>query len=210
MAKCKYETCNSKSIYNSGLGYCQKHYLRYKNNTLNLRENTKNILYLGEDVESQVYKPVTYNIEKNDCWIITSHSTDKNGYAYVRREIRGVIVKKAHRASYMYYNGDLNADELVRHLCNNPSCVNPNHLAKGSHQDNMNDRKEAGHYIKNHGKRKLTEEKVLEVVRLRKEGLTYKLISEQLDINSSTVSDILKGRTWSHITGIKKVLNECL
>ena len=28
----------------------------------------------------------------------------------------------------------------IRHLCHNPSCVNPDHLATGSHAENMGDR----------------------------------------------------------------------
>ena len=37
---------------------------------------------------------------------------------------------------------------VVRHLCHNPRCINPEHLAEGTHQDNANDRVAAGRSAK--------------------------------------------------------------
>lgn len=52
---------------------------------------------------------------------------------------------------------------------------------------------------------KLTEENVLEIVKLLKEGnLTQTKIAEKFDIKQVTVSDIKTGKSWSHLTGIKK------
>ena len=47
----------------------------------------------------------------------------------------------AHRFSYLLFNGPLKETELVRHQCDIPNCVNPDHLEKGTDQDNANDRK---------------------------------------------------------------------
>lgn len=50
--------------------------------------------------------------------------------------------KTAHRFSYRIHNGPIPKGLHVRHTCDNRGCVNPKHLAVGTHQDNMDDRTE--------------------------------------------------------------------
>lgn len=59
------------------------------------------------------------------------------------------VMMQAHRAAWAIFRGDLpkarKLDGCVLHKCNNPPCVNPDHLYIGTHQDNANDRDAAGH-----------------------------------------------------------------
>lgn len=49
----------------------------------------------------------------------------------------------AHRLSWAIYNNQQIPKGLViRHTCDNPSCINPNHLLLGTQSDNMKDRME--------------------------------------------------------------------
>jgi len=47
-----------------------------------------------------------------------------------------------HRAVYYQHTGEL--PEVVRHICDNPRCINPEHLEGGTQVDNMRDCKERG------------------------------------------------------------------
>lgn len=46
----------------------------------------------------------------------------------------------AHRVSFLLHNGELPRDRVVMHSCDNPPCVNPEHLSLGTLADNNKDR----------------------------------------------------------------------
>lgn len=51
---------------------------------------------------------------------------------------------KAHRFSWFLHKGPVADGVLIRHLCNNPPCVNPAHLAEGDCLENSADMMRAG------------------------------------------------------------------
>jgi hypothetical protein len=73
---------------------------------------------------------------QSGCWIWTRSKTPL-GYGYTTLNGRRV---PAHRAMYMLANGvSLETKQFVCHKCDNPSCVNPDHMFVGSQGDNMRD-----------------------------------------------------------------------
>ena len=72
----------------------------------------------------------------NECWEWQAY-TDKNGYGQFQS-------RSAHRCSYSMCNGDIPDGLIVRHKCDNPPCVNPNHLLLGTTADNVRDRDSRG------------------------------------------------------------------
>jgi len=87
---------------------------------------------------------VKYNSE-NGCLEWTGAS-NKQGYGQISFIRNGKTENwYAHRLSYVLFIGELNSKmELVCHTCDNPKCVSPLHLFKGSHKDNHSDAQNKG------------------------------------------------------------------
>ena len=66
---------------------------------------------------------------------------DKDGYGRLKS---GDKVFQAHRLIYMQNHG--HTDLLILHDCDNPSCINMDHLRAGTYQDNVNDKMQRGRH----------------------------------------------------------------
>lgn len=70
-----------------------------------------------------------------DCWHWVA-GTNRAGYGRMNYEGKG---QPAHRLSYMAFVGPVPHGMMVLHKCDNPSCVNPDHLFLGRHLENKRD-----------------------------------------------------------------------
>ncbi|MFI7629694.1 HNH endonuclease signature motif containing protein [Microbispora rosea] len=76
------------------------------------------------------------------CWPFQGRR-NRNGYGEFDGGKKLVGLVGAHRLAYILANGlteNLPGEVFVRHLCANPPCCNPAHLAVGTQRDNMGDR----------------------------------------------------------------------
>ena len=135
-----------------------------------------------------------------ECWQWIG-ATDKDGYGVMtyggtRRQFR------AHRISWELHNGKIPSGQVVRHTCDTPTCVNPDHLIIGTVKQNAQDMVERGRSLrgeKNH-KSKITASTVREIRRLYSiGGMTQKQIGEKFGINDRSVSHIVRRVTWAHV-----------
>lgn len=113
----------------------------------------------------------------------------------------------AHRAVWVFNNGT-----IPEGLCDNPRCVNPDHLFLGTHRDNTQDMVTKGRAYyggrktpvvgKNNPRHILTESQVLEIRKIGYE-MTQQQLAEKFGVSRSCVRDIRLGINWSHLTDVR-------
>jgi hypothetical protein len=133
-----------------------------------------------------------------DCWLWTG-GLHHQGYG--RFKFKGKL-RLAHRLSWEFTRGHIITTTHVLHRCDNPPCVNPNHLFLGSHLDNMRDMKSKNRHP--HGERngssKITDKDVRRIRSLYKtELISHEELGLIFNINKATVTRIISKESWSHV-----------
>lgn len=134
------------------------------------------------------------NINKTDtCWLWTGNLAT-TGYGRIKKLY-------AHRISYEMFNGKIPDGMFVCHKCDNPPCVNPDHLFLGTQLDNIRDMHKKGRNNNLSGENthfsKITGSEAIEIfISDRK----YKDIGDEYGITRGCVSAIKSKRTWKKVT----------
>jgi hypothetical protein len=151
------------------------------------------------DYPAYVRRLLTTNIivTSGQCWE-WQKARDKAGYGL--SSWKGLTMK-ATRVSWIAFRGPLKPADWVLHKCDNPPCINPQHLYIGTAADNARDRKIRGRGAKGerHGCAKLTAAEVQEIRALyrgRGHGPSYETLMRQFGVSKSTIAHIAKGQTW--------------
>ncbi len=189
---CAAKGCVARGIYS--ISYCPKHYKRWKKygnpNTTTLK--------CGEGVskEERFWSKVIVTANAERCWEWQGSivSGGYGGASYKNKSIRAHVL-----AWYFTYRKF--PTKFLLHSCDNPPCVNPNHLREGTHQQNMDDAVKRNRFPKGEASylAKLTNEKVIQIRELLKTKITQTAIALQFGIDQSTVSYIKSGRNWRHV-----------
>lgn len=159
----------------------------------------------GDLVKGRFWGKVFIPSDPSDCWLWTS-GRDRGGYGRLRGGGRGSSELRAHRVSWTLAFGPISKDMLVCHRCDNPTCVNPQHLFLGTHLENIRDAKMKGRLQRfsrrgvsinageKHGQAKLTSVQVLEIRQLLSAGVTQRKIATQFKVWPTLISKIHMGQ----------------
>ena len=141
------------------------------------------------------------HIRRTDtCWIWTGLKNEK-GYGVV-----GQYGKRwrAHRLMWtIHFNCQIPPGLQVLHSCDNPSCVNPDHLFLGTNLHNRQDmvakqRQAKGEKVV--GSKLVTDQ----IVRIRSiwndSQMTQSQIAALFNVHQSTISLIVRTKRWQHVT----------
>lgn len=138
-----------------------------------------------------------------NCWLWTG---GKSG-AYGQLTVAGRRVL-AHRASWLITNkAALSVDKVVRHTCDTPLCVRPEHLVAGSAAQNVRDtyernRRRSGTWSGGTSRPNavLDDQVVTELRRAVRGGRSIRSLALEIGVAYTTAHRAIRGIGWSHVT----------
>ena len=121
------------------------------------------------------------------CWLWAGY-VNPDGYGHFNL---GGKIERSHRVAYLEAKGNIPSGYLVLHRCDQPSCVNPDHLRIGTDVENADDKAR-----RRRVPTKLSDQDVLAV---RDASGRYRDIAEKFNISAAWVSRIKSGsaRTYA-------------
>lgn len=198
MNACRIEGCGKPR--KGGYRMCAMHVSRkqrYGDPLINLREPVAPI--------TRILLRTT--IDADGCWRCWFKSAGRAGHVTVG--VGGRRSKLAHRVMWESQHGPIPAGLVVRHSCDVPSCVNPDHLLIGTVADNNRDRDERGRHVALLGSRngfaKLDEDQVRRIKAMLLDGASQYDVADRFGVHQATVSGIALGKRWRHVTLSKGV-----
>lgn len=132
------------------------------------------------------FRVVLIKIDKKECFIPVNRNQSKSGY-----------LNDSHRQIFQAAFGISPNGFVVRHLCNNRRCLNPDHLAIGTHADNVRDRVMSHHSARGerNGRSKLTKE---QVEKIRSDKTTPQIqLARNFDVSPRLIGMIKRGKLWT-------------
>jgi DNA-binding Xre family transcriptional regulator len=147
-------------------------------------------------------KPIEYYIDDKGCHICTSHAL-RNGVGYPTTCLNGRATSVV-RYLWIKAGRDIPEGQVTRHTCDNPVCVNLDHIVLGTSQENNQDKMDRGRCPMGEdvNTAKLTEAQVREIV--AHPEVSSRELAKQYGITRINVNYIRSGQTWKSVTGLKE------
>lgn len=128
----------------------------------------------------------------------------RGGYGYTQFMGRQIL---AHRLAYSL-NEMIHPDALrgvvIRHKCDNPACINVEHLEPGTQMQNMDDMTSRGRRARGAwaGGAKLSEsdvEQIRTTYRPYSKHANQHTLAQKYGVTQSEISNVINAKRWSHI-----------
>ena len=148
-------------------------------------------------------RPMVFKVTDSGCYDVVSHKPNDYGYPRITvgREIRGT-----HRFVWEECYGPIPEGMLVCHRCDNPRCINPEHLFLGTIEENNRDRDNKGRQAsgERQSKSKLTYRDVVTIRDRCSRGHSKNGIhglAAEFGVTDATIAAVVNRRTWKCVQG---------
>lgn len=137
-------------------------------------------------------------VDEVGCWIWTGSRT-KGGYGKIRSGNRSIY---AHRLSIFVHRGVDPDGFSVCHHCDNPSCINPDHLFASTTRGNSEDAHWKGRLGRNqlrgdeNGNSKL---RAADIPIIRSSSATLGELGKRYGVHATAIGMAKRRKTWRHI-----------
>jgi hypothetical protein len=139
------------------------------------------------------------------CWLWTA-SKNNAGYGMIwsPEYDRKVL---AHRFVYEHHHGRIPDGGLILHSCDNPACVNPDHLRLGDHKENVADMDKRGRRVvgvrrgEDNAQTTMSDFAVTNIRLYYVNGASVSAITSHFGISDAAFRDYVSGRSFAHILG---------
>lgn len=136
-----------------------------------------------------------WTVTSRGCWEYRGAPSGPEGYR--RIQILGHTYP-VHRAAYMVWVGTIPEGEVVRHKCDNPPCINPEHLEPGTQSQNMQDRFDRGRDNTPRGEKhysvKLQNSDIEHIRTLASMGIINAELARTYNVNPATISRLVNNK----------------
>ncbi|MGG3798960.1 HNH endonuclease signature motif containing protein [Metabacillus fastidiosus] len=146
-------------------------------------------------------KGIDFVVTKTGCFECISHISGR----YPRFRVNGQK-KTISRHVYEEMFGIIPNGLVIRHKCDNTKCINPEHLETGTMKENMQDMVVRNRSAKGSrsGKAVLSEHDVKVIKTMLLYGVPNKDIAICMSVGETTILQIKKNETWTHVPWPKK------
>lgn len=127
------------------------------------------------------------------CWLWLGYVSPSRRYGQFRVSLTNKFIL-AHRYSYELVFGPIPKGMNLLHKCDNPICVNPEHLTPGTQKDNMLDSASKGRMAK-----KLTANDIPIIRSLKSAGISESEIAKTFRVSRRLIGAIIIGKIWTHV-----------
>ena len=188
---CTVADCDRKHY---GRGYCMKHWARWRRFGDPLTVKTQ---WDGDKpLDLRFWSKVAITANPDRCW---EWQGARRPFGHGHLKVDGKLVA-AHRLSWQLASGRESVLHIL-HSCDNPPCVNPNHLREGTPADNMRDaiqrnRRAIGEDVLS---AKLRNADIPTIRQLISGGVSDGTIGKRYGVAARTIRQIRQGTTWKTI-----------
>lgn len=154
----------------------------------------------GTPIEQRLMRYVS-KCASTGCWNWTGH---KNSCGYGSITISGKSIL-AHRVSYQVFVEEIKEGYVICHKCDNPSCINPDHLFQGTLQDNQKDSFRKGrnpYFVRRGNNHRFSKLKESDIPVIREQlclGVSPTKIAKVYGVDDTTIFSIKNRKTWRWI-----------